>query len=158
MFETIVSKAWPSSSVFLIISNIYHVQCVASVKMSTKCLKAKSARCLISTVSCLIIESTWLVFRWVIIPERKRLEAFEMWCYRRMMNINGWIELQMKKFLEESEKEELCGRVWGREEVRWWGTRGIASGYLGGGGVKEKGKAQIKIFRPNNSGYGMRDI
>ena len=24
---------------------------------------------------------------------------------------NGWIELQMKEFLEESEKEEPCGRV-----------------------------------------------
>ena len=24
---------------------------------------------------------------------------------------DGWIELQMKKFLEESEKEEPCGRV-----------------------------------------------
>ena len=49
--------------------------------------------------------------------ERKRLEAFKMWCYRRMMNIKGWIELQMKKYLKESEKEELCGRVGEREEV-----------------------------------------
>ena len=31
--------------------------------------------------------------------------------------LNGWIELQMKKFLEESEKEEPCGRVWGREAM-----------------------------------------
>ena len=29
-------------------------------------------------------------------------------------------ELQMKKLLDESEKEEPCGRVWRREEVRWW--------------------------------------
>ena len=26
------------------------------------------------------------------------------------------------------------------------------------GGEEGKGKAQIKIFRPNNWGYGMRDI
>ena len=29
---------------------------------------------------------------------------------------------------------------------------------LGRGGGKEKGKAQIKLFRPNNWGYLMRDI
>ena len=41
--------------------------------------------------------------------ERKRSEAFEMSCYRRIFN--EWIELKMKKFLKQSEKEELCGRV-----------------------------------------------
>ena len=57
----------------------------------------------------------------------------------------------MKKYLKESEKEELCGR----EEVRCDGahteTRGIAQGYLGGGGRKEKmkGKTQLRILRPN---------
>ena len=33
-------------------------------------------------------------------------------------------------------------------------TRGIAQVYLGRGGGKEKGKAQIKIFRPNNWDMG----
>ena len=44
--------------------------------------------------------------------ERKRLEAFEMWCYSRMMNIKRMdrITIQMKKYLKELEKEELCGR------------------------------------------------
>ena len=37
--------------------------------------------------------------------ERKRLEAFEMWCYRRMMNIK-WIDRITN---EDLEKEELCG-------------------------------------------------
>ena len=54
---------------------------------------------------------------------------------------NEWIELQMKKYVKESEKEELCGRVWEREEVRWWGTHwdmgdslGISWGERKGGG------------------------
>ena len=51
------------------------------------------------------VGKTWTIGE----TERKRLKAFEMWCYRRMRNItNGWTELQMKKFLEESEKEEPC--------------------------------------------------
>ena len=64
----------------------------------------------------------------------------------------------MKKFLEESEKEESCGEE-SEEEKRpddgaHTETRGIAQGYLGGGDGKEKGKAQIRIFRPNNWDMG----
>ena len=34
--------------------------------------------------------------------ERKRLEAFEMWCYRRMMNI---------KWMNRITNEEVLGRI-----------------------------------------------
>ena len=34
--------------------------------------------------------------------ERKRLEAFEMWCYRRMMNI---------KWMGRTTNEEVLGRI-----------------------------------------------
>ena len=68
----------------------------------------------------------------------------------------------MKKFLEESEKQEPCGKESEEEKRSDDGahteTRGIAQGYLGGGGEKEKGKAQIRIFRANNQEYGMQDI
>ena len=35
-------------------------------------------------------------------PERKRLEAFEMWCYRRMRNI---------KWMDKITNEEVLGRI-----------------------------------------------
>ena len=63
----------------------------------------------------------------------------------------------MKKFFKESEKEELCGR----EEVRQMMGHtlrhgGLVRDILEGGEGREKGKkAQIRIFRPNNWGYGM---
>ena len=66
---------------------------------------------------------------------------------------NGWIELQMKKFLEESEKEEPCGRVWRREEVRWWGTHthrdtgdGLGVDILEGAVGKKRGRPRLKYF------------
>ena len=42
--------------------------------------------------------------------ERKRLEAFKMWCYRRMMNIK-WMDRITNEEVLESEKEEPCERV-----------------------------------------------
>ena len=56
---------------------------------------------------------------------------------------NGWIELQLKKFLEESEEEEPCGRDWRREDdgqmmghtLRHEGLLGD----IGRGGRREKG-------------------
>ena len=59
-----------------------------------------------------------------------------------------------KDLVEESEEEKRS------DDGAHTETRGIAKGYLGRGGGKEKEKreTQIKIFRPNNWGYGMRDI
>ena len=41
--------------------------------------------------------------------ERKRLEAFEMWCYRRMMNI---------KWMDRITNEEVLGRI-GERRTLW---------------------------------------
>ena len=41
--------------------------------------------------------------------ERKRLEAFEMWCYRRMMNI---------KWMDRTTNEEVLGRI-GERRTLW---------------------------------------
>ena len=77
----------------------------------------------------------------------------------------------MKKFLEESgERRTLWkslkkrrGQMMGHTHTHMYTLRHgelLRGGYLGRGGGKEKGKgkAQIKIFRPNNWGYGMRDF
>ena len=60
--------------------------------------------------------------------------------------------------------EEVLGRI-GERRTLWKSLRkkraqmmGDTPEYLGRGGCKEKEKAQIKIFRRNNWGYGMRDI
>ena len=96
---------------------------------------------------------------------RKRLEAFEMSCYRRMRNI---------KWMDKITNEEVLGRI-GERRTLWKSLkkrRGqmmghtlrhgglLRGGYLGRGGGKEKKKrkAQIKIFRLKNWGYWMRDI
>ena len=65
---------------------------------------------------------------------------------------NGCIELQMK-FLKELEKEELCGRVWGRGDVKWWGTHWDTLRDI----LEECGKEKVQIRRclPNIWGYGM---
>ena len=89
-----------------------------------------------------------------------RLEAFEMWCYRRMRNI---------KWMDRITNEEVLGRI--RERRTLWKSlkkrRGQMMGHTlrHGGSLRDifrdclaKGGAQIKIFRPNNSGYGIRDI
>ena len=80
-----------------------------------------------------------------------------MWCYRRMINI---------KWMDRITNEEVIGRI-GERRILWKSlkkrrgqmightqtqARGIAYGYLGRGGGKEKGKAQIKIIRPNKMG------
>ena len=59
-------------------------------------------------------------------------EAFEMGCYRRMMNIK-WIDriTNEELKLKESVIEELCERVRGREEVRWWGKHWDTGDCLG---------------------------
>ena len=69
---------------------------------------------------------------------------------------NGWIELQMKKFLEDSEIEEPCGRVWGREEVRDDGahTHTLRNGgllrlrgwFLEGEVGKKRGRLRLNYF------------
>ena len=86
-----------------------------------------------------------------------------MWCYRRIINI---------KWMDRITNEEVLGRI-GERRTLWKSlrkrrgqmmghthteTQGIVKGYLGSGRGKEKGKDQIKIFRPNNWGFGMRDI
>ena len=45
--------------------------------------------------------------------ERKRLEAFEMWCYRRMMNI---------KWMDRITTEEVLGRI-GERRTLWKNLR-----------------------------------
>ena len=42
---------------------------------------------------------------------RKRLEAFEMWCYRRMMNIKWVDRITNEEVLGRIEEKEPCGRV-----------------------------------------------
>jgi hypothetical protein len=44
----------------------------------------------------------------------RRLEVFQVWCYRRLMRISCG---QTKKSSEELERQEVCGRVWLREDV-----------------------------------------
>ena len=84
-----------------------------------------------------------------------------MWCYRRMMNI---------KWMDRITNEEVLGRI--GERTLWKSLkerRGQMMGHTprhGGllrdileGGWERKGEGpQIKIFRSNNLGYGMRDI
>ena len=48
--------------------------------------------------------------------ERKRLVAFEMWCYGRMINIKWMDRITNEEVLGRI--GEPCGRIWGREEVR----------------------------------------
>ena len=48
---------------------------------------------------------TWTIGK----AERKRLEAFEMWCYRRMMNI---------KWMDKITNEEVLGRI-GERRTLW---------------------------------------
>ena len=54
--------------------------------------------------------------------------------------------------MEESEKEESCGRVWWREEVRWWwGTHWETEGCLGDDILEEgksrgRGRSRLKYF------------
>ena len=55
--------------------------------------------------------------------------------------------------MEESEEEKRSDD--GAHTLR---HRGLLRGGHLGGEEKGKGKAQIKIFPPNNWGYGMRDI
>ena len=82
--------------------------------------------------------------------ERKRLEGFEMSCYRRMRNI---------KWMDRITNEEVLGRIEEERRTLWKSLKkrrgqmmghawGIAQRYLGRGGGKEKGKrkAQSKIF------------
>ena len=63
---------------------------------------------------------------------------------------NGWTKLQMKKFLEESEKEEPVWRVWRWEEVRWWGTCWDTGDCLGDdileGKRRGRGRPRLKYF------------
>ena len=78
------------------------------------------------------------------------------------------------KWMDRITNEEVLGRI-GERRTLWKSlkkkrrqmvgnthteTRGtlFRGWYLGSGGGKERGKGQIKIFRPNNWGYGMRDI
>ena len=95
--------------------------CSSSISLENRKMLLKTYIWSIAMFGC----ETWTIWE----AERKRLEAFERWCYRRMMNIKWWIELQMK-FLEESEKEAPCGWVWRREEVRWWGTHWVTGDFL----------------------------
>ena len=89
------------------------------------------------------------------------MESFELWCYRRMMNI---------KWMDRITNEEVLGRI-GERRTLWKSLRkkrGQMMGHAlrhGGllrdilqGEVGKKRKAQIKIFRPNNWAYGMGDI
>ena len=104
------------------------------------------------------VGKTWTIGE----TERKRLKAFEMWCYRRMRNI---------KWMDRITNEEVLGRI-GERRTMWKSLRkrrdqmmghrlkqgGMLRDIVEGEVGKENGKAQTKIFRPNHWGYGMQDI
>ena len=53
---------------------------------------------------------TWTIGK----AERKRLEAFVMWCYRRTMNI---------KWIDRITNEEVLGRIGERSRTLWKSPR-----------------------------------
>ena len=87
--------------------------------------------------------------------ERKRLDVIEMWWYRRMLKI---------KWIDRIPNEEVLERI-GERRTLWKSMRKRRAQMMGhtlrhrrlfgdilegGGGEKEKGKAQFRISLPNN--------
>ena len=124
--------------------------CSTSISLENKKMLLKTYLWSIAIFGC----ATWTIGE----AERKRLEVFEMSCFRRMRNI---------KWMDRITNEEVLGRI-GERRTLWKSLRKrrgqmmghthtethgelLRGWYLGG---EEKGKAQIKIFRPNNWGYG----
>ena len=66
---------------------------------------------------------------------------------------NGWKELQMKRYLEESKKKEPCGRVWRRKDdgqmmghTLRHGEHCLGDDILGVEVGKKRGRPRLKYF------------
>jgi hypothetical protein len=46
------------------------------------------------------------------------LEAFEVWCFRRMMRISRVDGVTKEEAFRKMERKEVCGRTWLREEMK----------------------------------------
>ena len=75
--------------------------CSSSISLANRKLLLKTYVWSIAMYGC----ETWTIRE----AERKRLEAFEMWCYRRMMNI---------KWMDKITNEEVLGRI-GERRTLW---------------------------------------
>jgi hypothetical protein len=47
----------------------------------------------------------------------RRLEAFEVWCFRRMMRTSR-VDGVTKEAFRKMERKEVCRRTWLREEMK----------------------------------------
>ena len=75
--------------------------CSSSISLENRKMLLMTYAWSIATFEC----QTWTIGE----MERKRLEAFEMWCYRRMMNI---------EWMDKITNEEVLGRI-GEKRTLW---------------------------------------